>query len=103
MRRMSVIKNYLKQLLTEALLKINIFFKRSTDDLELKKFFSMINPVVTDKELIRIGDYSDGGYLIPDDLDGIEVCFSPGVSTEASFELELTNYKIKSSSRFIKY
>ena len=27
-----------------------------------------------------IGGAGDGGYLVPDDLDGIEYCFSPGVN-----------------------
>jgi len=93
---MATTKNNIKYYLKLMLLKRNIFFKRCTCKSELKKFFEMIQPVETDKELIRIGDCSDGGYLIPNDLDGIEVCFSPGVSTEASFELELTNYNIKS-------
>ena len=93
---MSTIKNNIKHYLQVMLLKRNIFFKRCTCKLELKKFFEMIQPVETDKELIRIGDYADGGYLIPNDLDGIEACFSPGVSTEASFELELTKYNINS-------
>jgi hypothetical protein len=40
-------------------------------------------------ELIRIGPDGDGGYLVPDDLDGIAHAFSPGVSTESGFEAEL--------------
>ena len=39
--------------------------------------------------LIRIGPDGDGGYLLPDDLDGIAHAFSPGVSTESGFEAEL--------------
>ena len=40
--------------------------------------------------LIRIGGNSDGAYLVPDDLQGISCCFSPGVSDRKSFEDELT-------------
>jgi hypothetical protein len=47
-------------------------------------------------DLIRIGGKGDGGYLIPDDLEGIEYCFSPGVSTIADFENELADRGIKS-------
>jgi hypothetical protein len=36
--------------------------------------------------LIRLGPKGDGGYLIPDDLDGIEACFSPGVGRIFGFE-----------------
>lgn len=46
--------------------------------------------------LIRIGAAHDGGYLIPDDLEGIEYCFSPGVNTTAAFEDQLATRNIKS-------
>lgn len=42
-------------------------------------------------ELVRIGPENDGGYLVPDDLDGIRYAFSPGVSNESGFEAELAN------------
>ena len=48
-------------------------------------------------KLIRIGGNKDGAYLIPDDLLGIEACFSPGVSNSKDFEDHLASkYKIKS-------
>ena len=48
-------------------------------------------------KLIRIGGNKDGAYLIPDDLVGIESCFSPGVSDNKDFEDHLAKkYKIKS-------
>jgi hypothetical protein len=48
-----------------------------------------LHPVDSGAELIRLGPQGDGGYLLPDDLDGIEFCFSPGVSTESGFEAAL--------------
>ncbi|MCB1774577.1 MAG: FkbM family methyltransferase [Gammaproteobacteria bacterium] len=45
----------------------------------------------TGQDLIRIGPEGDGGYLLPDDLDGIGTCFSPGVADCSDFELELAN------------
>ena len=39
--------------------------------------------------LIRVGSDNDGGYLIPDILDGIESCFSPGVGNVYEFEKQL--------------
>ncbi|QFU74441.1 hypothetical protein EY643_01545 [Halioglobus maricola] len=36
--------------------------------------------------LVRLGPEGDGGYLVPDDLNGISVCFSPGVSHVSGFE-----------------
>jgi hypothetical protein len=37
-------------------------------------------------ELVRIGGDGDGAYLLPDDLAGIEACFSPGVNNVKHFE-----------------
>jgi len=48
-----------------------------------------LRPVKTKYPLIRIGGNNDGGYLVPDDLSGISICFSPGVDTIASFEKDL--------------
>jgi hypothetical protein len=36
--------------------------------------------------LIRIGKKKDGGYLIPDILNKINYCFSPGVGLSTDFE-----------------
>jgi hypothetical protein len=48
-------------------------------------------------ELIRIGAASDGGYLIPDDLQGVHNCFSPGSDLLWDFENALAErYGIKS-------
>jgi hypothetical protein len=55
-----------------------------------------LRPQDCGKELIRIGGTGDGGYLIPDDLEGIEYCFSPGVNVVSDFENHLANLKIKS-------
>jgi len=59
----------------------------ATDRNLLLDFIRKIHPVTTDKKLIRMGAEGDGGYLVPDDFDGIEACFSPGVSTCSDFEL----------------
>jgi hypothetical protein len=45
-----------------------------------------LKPVETEHELLRFGSEGDGGYLLPDDLDGIEACFSPGVGWFSDFE-----------------
>lgn len=64
---------------------------------KLKKLYEKLMPMKTEHELIRLGSENDGGYLIPDDLNDISVCFSPGVSNYAYFEEDLlSKYKIKS-------
>lgn len=63
----------------------------------LLETIQLIKPKYTGHKLIRIGGETDGGYLIPDILDGIEYCFSPGVSVTADFEeMIATKYGIKS-------
>ena len=61
----------------------------TTNPLLLRNFLKMVQPVATNHPLIRLGCEGDGGYLVPDDLEGIAACFSPGVSTVADFELSL--------------
>ena len=56
---------------------------------DLRRFLDTVRPQRTNHDLIRIGGESDGGYLVPNDLEGIEVCFSPGVAHTATFESEL--------------
>ncbi len=58
---------------------------------ELKGLIRSLRPLDSGVELIRLGPDGDGGYLLPDDLGGIEYAFSPGVSTESGFEADLTN------------
>jgi hypothetical protein len=51
--------------------------------------FEFMKPKPSPFELVRIGGDQDGAYLLPDDLDGIEACFSPGVNNRKNFEDEL--------------
>lgn len=39
--------------------------------------------------LVRIGGKFDGAYLVPDDLNGITACYSPGTSNRKDFDDEL--------------
>ncbi len=68
-------------------------------DLKIKELIKELRPIVVeDKKLIRIGKNTeiDGNYLIPDDINGIEYCFSLGVGKSSSFELHLAEKGIKS-------
>ncbi len=56
----------------------------------------VMKPKSSPAPLIRIGGNGDGAYLIPNDLEGIAACFSPGVNNFKNFEDELTDvYGIK--------
>ena len=47
--------------------------------------------------LVRLGGEYDGAYLVPDDLEGVVACFSPGVNNTKAFEDELAaRYGIRS-------
>ena len=78
-----------------SLLNQGVYLDRSTDNIKLNQFLTAVKPVRTNHELIRMGGDGDGGYLVPNDLEGIDVCFSPGVSEIANFELDLTKRNIK--------
>lgn len=62
----------------------------------IRSTFSLLRPFDPGIPLIRLGREHDGGYLVPDDLDGIGNCFSPGVSSHASFEQDLERRGIPS-------
>lgn len=62
---------------------------------DVNSFIKRLFPYQTDKDLIRLGPNSDGGYLIPDDIEGIQACFSPGVDNISEFEQECINRGIK--------
>lgn len=77
-------------------LKFGISIDSTTPSMDILGFLKKIRPVTTNVPLIRIGENGDGGYLVPDDLAGVSICFSPGVSTKASFEEGLSEFNIRS-------
>jgi hypothetical protein len=68
---------------------------RRVADAEVLELVRSLRPRRCGAPLIRVGAEADGGYLIPDDLAGIEYCFSPGVSTTVEFERQLADRKIR--------
>ena len=59
--------------------------------------FIKLKPVSMQDTLIRVGSKGDGGYLVPNFLENIKACFSPGVAGNADFEEEIhTKFNIKS-------
>jgi hypothetical protein len=77
------------QLNQYELLKRGIYVENMTSISKIKDLTKMLSPIKTKYELIRIGGENDGGYLLPNDLIGIDACFSPGVADNASFEHDL--------------
>ncbi|MGB0186853.1 MAG: FkbM family methyltransferase [Flavobacteriaceae bacterium] len=67
--------------------RLNGLVSKKANKNELITLIKKLAPVAPDGiPLIRMGSEYDGGYLIPDDLDGIQACFSPGVGGLIDFE-----------------
>ena len=66
-----------------------------TDQAAIQSLMDRLAPLSCARKLIRLGPAGDGGYLLPDDLDGIEACFSPGVSQLSGFESECAQRGMK--------
>jgi hypothetical protein len=73
----------------EKLLLGERILRRLLVPLFLGPFIHRLKPVETGHPLIRLGGDGDGGYLVPDDLVGIQRCFSPGVGPTSAFEHSL--------------
>jgi hypothetical protein len=68
---------------------------RLTDKAAIQSLMDRLAPLSCASELIRLGPAGDGGYLLPNDLAGIEGCFSPGVSYLSGFERECAQRGMK--------
>jgi len=90
-----MITHKLNKLIKSLFYYFNINISATTEKHKLLTFLSSVRPVTTEYELIRIGGDADGGYLIPNDIEHIESCFSPGVNNIADFEDALTKRGIK--------
>lgn len=73
--------------LQQQMAKRGFVLRRSTDAAAVRRLIRQLRPVTTKHPLILLGPEGDGGYLVPDVLDGISVCFSPGVADNSSFEV----------------
>jgi hypothetical protein len=69
----------LRQLVQRLALSAGYSIERATDEADIRTLMAALRPSSTHLPLIRLGGARDGGYLVPDDLEGIEACFSPGV------------------------
>jgi hypothetical protein len=68
------------------------FFPTEVTSVErVRALLRRLHPINGGHPLIRLGCGADGGYLVPNDLDDINACFSPGVSSVADFERDCAN------------
>ncbi len=69
---------------------------RLTRNPDIRDLVKRLRPLDCGRELVRVGGQADGGYLLPNDFEGVEYCFSPGVGPRADFESHLASLKIRS-------
>ncbi|MFP6340462.1 hypothetical protein ACLGE3_06620 [Helicobacter pylori] len=69
----------------ERVMSINELFVETPKE-KVEGFIKSLHPIKTEHELVRWGDKHDGGYLIPNDFEGIKALFSPGVGGVSAFE-----------------
>ena len=86
----------MNRLIREAAFSLGYCLTAKVRDAQVLQLIQSLRSRSCGRPLIRIGSASDGGYLIPDDLEGIEYCFSPGVNLIAAFENQLADRNIKS-------
>jgi hypothetical protein len=84
------------ELIKQLALDFGVSVTKTTGTDQLDAFFKRTAPITSNHNLIRVGGQSDSGYLIPDDLEGIKSCFSPGVSLESYFENDISKMGIRS-------
>ena len=76
---------------------IGLFASQMVSESELKAYWKLVQPHSNGHELVRVGGKSDGGYLLPNDFEGIKYCYSPGAGAIWTFEESLgSKYGIKS-------
>jgi hypothetical protein len=73
----------------------SIWIHRISDLALAHQLVSDLHVVSSPHPLIRVGARHDGGYLLPDDLDGIGACVSPGVGSRCDFDLAIAERGIR--------
>ena len=69
-----------------ALALVGAFPTRRTPRESLVSLIRSLHPLESGHDLLRLGGTGDGGYLVPDDLDGIASCWSAGIGRDCRFE-----------------
>ncbi|MAE85888.1 MAG: hypothetical protein CMB80_24340 [Flammeovirgaceae bacterium] len=78
----------INQYLTQKLASKGLGIDRLKTKEQILALIRKLHPIQCEHNLIRIGPIGDGGYLVPDDLNGIIACFSPGVGNVSEFEIQ---------------
>jgi hypothetical protein len=82
-------KAWLFQLANSLAMLVGYELVRESSKDQVVRLLKMLTPQNVGHELIRVGNTNDGGYLLPNDLNGIVRCISPGCDQNISFETDL--------------
>ena len=90
-------KNLIISLIQKIVALGNGYLTPMTDHILIRRLICKLAPMNYSERgcLIRLGPKGDGGYLVPNDLDGIEACFSPGVCEMSGFEKDCAELGMK--------
>ena len=76
----------------------NMYVEKKSSPKKISRTLKKLLPYEIDTNLIRLGEKNDGGYLVPDDLLGVDRNYSAGVGFLTQFEKDLEKkYSINSS------
>ena len=70
----------------------NMYVEKKSSTKKISKTLKKLLPYQVDSNLIRLGEKNDGGYLVPDDLLGVDRNYSAGVGFLTKFEKETKKY-----------
>ncbi len=77
---------------------LGVYIEKKTSSSRVLEVLKKLIPKKIDIELIRLGEDNDGGYLVPNDLKGINKNYSAGVGFLTKFEKQLEeNFNISSN------
>ena len=74
------------------LTNFDMYLVKSSDGSDIERLIRKLHAKKV--PLIRLGNDGDGGYLVPNDLIGIEALFSPGVGKTSEFENDIAKKNI---------
>ena len=81
------------KILNYVLNKFNLSLDICIESNKIDKIINKLKPHDLGYALIRVGPANDGGYLIPDILNEIDYCFSPGVGNKTDFEKHMLAFR----------
>jgi hypothetical protein len=80
---------------TEGMWVSGIWVDKAAEANVVRNSIAKLRPRRMDRNLIRVGSAGDGGYLVPEDFEGIVGCVSPGVAGEVGFDLQMAEKGMK--------